>query len=80
MDNADNDELAKKIRCWHEYEYSEQLIDCGDGFEGMCEAICICCECGIILFPCGVKWVDSRKKTSPYRASKFENLSYSQLL
>ena len=55
----------------------EQNIDCSDGFESMCESICICCECGIILFPCDVKWVDSRKKTCPYRASKFENLSYS---
>ena len=43
----------------------------------MCELICICCECGIILFPYDVKWVDSRKKTSPYRAFKIENLSYS---
>ena len=29
------------------------------------------------MFPCDVKWVDNRKKTSPYRASKFENLSNS---
>ena len=58
VDNADNDELAKKYgvrtatinlrkdadtqwAIWH--EYSEQLIDCGDGFESMCEPICICC-------------------------------------
>ena len=26
---------------------------------------------GIILFPYDVKWVDNKKKTSPYRASKF---------
>ena len=31
----------------------------------------------MILFPRDVKWVDSRKETSPYRASKFENPSYS---
>ena len=30
--------------------------------------------CGIILFPCDVKWMNSRKKIFPYRASKFENL------
>ena len=49
---------------WH--EYCEQITDFSDGFESMCELICIYCECGIILFPCDVKWVDSRKKTSPY--------------
>ena len=42
----------------------------------MCEPFCICCECGIILFACDVKWLDSRKKKSPFRACKFENLSY----
>ena len=77
MDNADNDELAKKYgvrtatinlwkdadtqwAIWHEY-YSEQLIDCSDGFESMCELVCICCVCGMFLFLCDVKWVDSRK-------------------
>ena len=91
--NADNKELANKygvravtINVWKKeadaqwsiwHEYCEQIIDCSDGFESMCEPICICCECGIILFPYDVKWVDSRKKTFPYRASKFENLSYS---
>ena len=90
VDNADNKELANKygVRAatinvwkkeadaqwsiWHEY-----CENCSDGFESMCEPICICCECGIILFPCDIKWVNNRKKTSPYRASKFENLSYS---
>ena len=33
----------------------------------MCELICIRCECGIIFFPCDVKWVDSRWKISPYK-------------
>ena len=53
MDNADNDELAKKygvrtatINLWKKdadtqwaiwHEYSEQLIDCSDGFKSMCE-------------------------------------------
>ena len=32
----------------------------------MCEPICIC-ECGIILFPCDVKWVGSRKKPLPIK-------------
>ena len=55
MDNADNDKLAKKydvqtatINLWKKdadtqwaiwHEYSEQLIDCSDGFESMCEPI-----------------------------------------
>ena len=56
MDNADN-ELAKKdgvrtatINLWKKdadtqwaiwHEYSEQLIDCSDVFESMCEPICM---------------------------------------
>ena len=57
MDNADNKELAKKygvraatINLWKKeadaqwsiwHEYSEQPINCNDGFESMCEPICI---------------------------------------
>ena len=63
---------------WH--EYCEQNIDCSDGFESMCEPICICCECGIILFPCDVKWVDSRKKTSPPVKSFLMILSHYQIV
>ena len=71
VDNADNDELAKKygvrtatINLWKKdadtqwsiwHEYCEQFICCSDGFESMCEQICIRCECGIILFPSDVK-------------------------
>ena len=42
------------------------FISSNDGFESMCEPICICCECGIILFPCDVKWVDSRIEPPSY--------------
>ena len=30
----------------------------------------------MIVFMCDVKWVDSSRKKPPYRAAKFENLSY----
>ena len=32
--------------------------------------------CAVILFMCDIKWVDSSRKKPPYRAAKFENLSY----
>ena len=79
VDNTDNNELAKKYygvqaatikkdadaqwSIWH--EYGEQFINCNDGFESMCEPICI--ASGIIWFPCDVKWVDNGKNPSPYK-------------
>ena len=59
---------------WH--EQCDQFSGCSDGFEDMCKPFCICCECAVILFMCDIKWVDSSRKKPPYRAAKFENLSY----
>ena len=56
---------------WHEYC---QQFDYRMGLE-VCASRFVSVVSGIILFPCDVKWMDSRMKT-PYRASKFENLSY----
>ena len=45
-----------------------------------CEPFCVCCEYGVILFTCDVKWVDSCRKKPPYRGSKFEKLSYGLMI
>lgn len=38
---------------------------------------CICHECAVILFQCDVQWVDKGSVKTPYRATKFQGLSYS---
>ena len=96
MDNDNNDELAieygvqaatisnwktdsdNQWSIWH--EQCDQLGSCSGDFDSMCEPFHICCDCGVILFVCDFKWVDSSRKEPPYRAVKFENLSYGLMI
>ena len=63
-------------RLWkQDYQHSQFTCSVDLDNENMCEPFCICCECGVILFLCDVKWVDSSR-----RATKFEKLSYGLMI